>query len=191
MGTIVVTEFVSLDGVFEDPGGSESYEHSGWTFEYDRGEDGNQFKLDELMEAEVQLLGRLTYEGFAAAWPSREGPFADKLNNDPKYVVSNTLENPEWNNTTVLSGDLAEEVGKLKEQFEGDILVAGSAQLVQGLIANDLVDELHLMVYPVVLGTGKRLFGVTSDKKRLHLSDSRLVGDGVAIQIYTANGAVA
>src|SRR5437764_3868958 len=115
MGRLVVTEFVSVDGVFEDPGGSESYEHGAWTFEYDRGDDGNKFKLDELMEAEVHLLGRVTYEGFAAAWPSRQDPFADKLNNDPKYVVSTTLTDPEWQNTTVISGDVAEEIAKLKE----------------------------------------------------------------------------
>src|SRR3954452_20009654 len=125
MGKLAVTEFVSLDGVFEDPGGSENYEHGGWTFEYDRGEDGNQFKLDELMEAEVQLLGRVTYEGFAAAWPSREGPFAEKLNNDPKYVVSTTRETPAWENTTVIAGDVAAQISALKERTDGTILVAG------------------------------------------------------------------
>ena len=120
MGKLVVTEFVSIDGVFEDPGGSESFEHGGWTFEYDRGDDGNQFKLDELMGAEVTLLGRITYEGFAAAWPSREGEFADKLNADPKVVVSNTLENPEWQNTTVISGDVVGGLTKLKDETDGD-----------------------------------------------------------------------
>src|SRR6266566_4996158 len=114
MGTLVVTEFVSLDGVFEDPGGAEGYEHGGWTFEYDRGDEGNKFKLDEVLEAQVQLLGRVTYEGFAAAWPSRDGEFADKLNNDPKYVVSTTLENPSWQNTTVISGNVADEISKLR-----------------------------------------------------------------------------
>src|SRR3989442_14536787 len=147
MGKLVVTEFVSIDGVFEDPGGSEDYEYGGWTFEYDRGDEGDKFKLDELMEAEVQLLGRVTYEGFARAWPSREGPFADKLNNDPKYVVSTTLKDPEWQNTTVISGDVAEEISKLKEQTDGVILVAGSGRLVETLLANDLVDELRLMVF--------------------------------------------
>ena len=119
MGKLVVTEFVSVDGLFEDPGGAEGYEHGGWTFEYDRGDDGDKFKLDELMEAEVQLLGRVTYEGFAAAWPSREGEFADKLNNDPKYVVSTTINDPEWQNTTVISGNVAEEIAKLKERTDG------------------------------------------------------------------------
>src|SRR5207253_7718339 len=130
MGKLVVTEFVSLDGVFEDPGGAEGYEHGGWTFEYDRGQDGNQFKLDELLDAQVQLLGRKTYEGFAAAWPSREGPFADKLNNDPKVVVSSTLTNPEWQNTTVVAGDVVEKISKLKNETDGVILVAGSGTLV-------------------------------------------------------------
>ncbi len=158
MGKLVVTEFVSVDGVFEDPGGAEDYEHGGWTFEYDRGEDGNKFKLDEVMEAEVQLLGRVTYEGFAAAWPSREGEFADKLNDDPKYVVSTTLEDPEWQNTTVISGDVPEEISKLKEQRGGVILVAGSGTLVGTLLESDLVDELRLMVFPTLLGRGRRLF---------------------------------
>src|SRR3954453_4519299 len=133
MGKLVVTEFVSIDGVFEDPGGAENYEYGGWTFEYDRGDDGNKFKLDELMEAEVQLLGRVTYEGFADAWPKREGDFADKLNNDPKYVVSTTLTDPEWQNTTEISGDVANEAGPLKERTDGTILVAGSGTLVRTL----------------------------------------------------------
>src|SRR5918912_4553520 len=152
MGKLVVTEFVSVDGVFEDPGGAEEYEYGGWTFEYDRGEDGNQFKLDELMEAEVQLLGRVTYEGFAKAWPSREGPFADMLNNDPKYVVSSTLKDPEWKNTTVISGDVTEEISKLKEQTKGVILVAGSGTLVGTLLYAGLVDQLRLMLFPTLPG---------------------------------------
>jgi dihydrofolate reductase len=184
MGKIVVTEFVSLDGVMEDPGGAESFRHGGWTFEIDRGDEGNKFKLDEALSSEVLLLGRVTYEGFADAWPSREGEFADKFNTMPKYVVSSTLEEPEWNNSTVLKGDVAEEVAKLRQEQEGDIVVHGSAQLVQTLIEHDLVDELRLMVFPVVLGSGKRLFGDTSDKKRLRLVDSKTVGDGVAILTY-------
>ncbi len=184
MGRIVVTEFVSLDGVMEDPGGAENFKHGGWSFAISRGEEGDKFKLDETLEAEAQLLGRVTYEGFAAAWPSREGEFADKFNTMPKYVVSSTLEKAEWNNSTVLRGDVAEEVGKLKEEVEGVILVAGSARLVQTLVEHDLVDELRLMVYPVVLGSGKRLFGETSDKKPLRLVDSKVVGDGVAILSY-------
>jgi dihydrofolate reductase len=185
MARIVVTEFVSLDGVMEAPGGGEDFEHAGWTFEIERGEEGDKFKLDEALEADALLLGRKTYEGFAAAWPSREGDeFADKFNSMPKYVVSSTLENPEWNNSTVLEGDVAEAVRKLKQEEEGDIVVHGSAQLVQALIENDLVDELRLMVFPVVLGTGKRLFGETSGKKSLALADSKTVGAGVTILIY-------
>src|SRR5256885_14888957 len=134
MGKLVVTEFMSIDGVVEDPGGAEDYEHGGWTFEYDRGDDGNKFKLDELMEAEVQLLGRVTYEGFAAAWPSREGPFAEKLNNDPKYVVSTTLTDPQWQNTTVISSDVAERIAKLNEETDGTVLVAGGGQRLGGLL---------------------------------------------------------
>jgi dihydrofolate reductase len=184
MGKIVVTEFVSLDGVMEDPGGAEGFKHGGWTFEFDQGDEGNQFKLDETMSSAALLLGRRTYEGFAAAWPEREGEFADKFNTMPKYVVSSTLRDPEWTNSTVLSGDVVDEITKLKNEQDGDIVVHGSARLVQALIENDLVDELRLMVFPVVLGTGKRLFGETTDKKRLQLSSSTVVGDGVAIQVY-------
>jgi dihydrofolate reductase len=183
VGRIVVTEFLSLDGVMEAPGGEE-FKYKGWSFEFDRGEEGNKFKLDETHESEALLLGRVTYEGFAAAWPSREGEFADKFNNMPKYVVSSTLENPEWNNTTVLKGDVVDEVSKLRQAQDGDVYVHGSCQLAQTLIEHDLVDELHLMVFPVVLGTGKRLFGETSDKKTLRLVDSKTVGDGVAILVY-------
>ncbi len=188
MGNIVVTEFVSLDGVVEDPGGSEGFRHAGWSFEIERGEEGDRFKLEEALAAEALLLGRVTYEGFAAAWPSMQGEFADKFNTMPKYVVSSTLQGPEWSNTTVLRGDLAEEVSKLRQAPGGEIVVHGSAQLAQALIEHDLVDELRLMVFPVVLGTGKRLFGATSDKKRLRLTDSRVVGDGVAILVYEPAG---
>jgi len=184
MGRIVVTEFVSLDGVIEDPGGSEDFKYGGWSFEIDRGDEGNKFKLDETMSAEALLLGRVTYEGFAAAWPTRDGEFADKFNSMPKYVVSSTLDAPDWQNSTVLRGDLADEVASVKQRHDGDVVVHGSAQLVQGLLDADLVDELRLMVYPVVLGAGKRLFGDTSDKKRLRLQDSRVVGDGVGILVY-------
>ena len=184
MGKIVVTEFVSLDGVMEDPGGSESYKHGGWTFEIARGEEGDKFKLDEAFSSEALLLGRVTYEGFAAAWPSREGEFADKFNSMPKYVVSSTLDEPGWNNSTVLKGDVADEVQKLRQEQDGDIVVHGSARLVQTLIEHDLVDELRLMVFPVVLGGGKRLFGETSEMKTLRLARSKVVGDGVAIFTY-------
>lgn len=185
MGKLVVTEFVSIDGVFEDPGGAEDYEHGGWTFEYDRGEDGNAFKLDEVMETQVQLLGRVTYEGFAAAWPSREGPFADKLNSDPKYVVSTTLTNPEWENTTVISGDVVDGISRLIDETEGVILVAGSGTLVRTLFEANLVDELRLMVFPTILGRGKRLFPNGTDRLKLKLAESKIVGpDGVQVHIY-------
>jgi len=186
VGKIVVTEFVSLDGVMEAPGGGEDFEHAGWTFEIDRGEEGNKFKLDETMSSDALLLGRATYEGFAAAWPSREDDdgFAAKFNTMPKHVVSSTLTDPEWNNSSVLSGDLAAGVAELKDRYDGDIVVHGSAQLVQALVEQDLVDELRLMVFPVVLGQGKRLFDATSDKKPLQLVDSKVVGDGVAILVY-------
>jgi dihydrofolate reductase len=184
MGRIVVTEFVSLDGVMEDPGGAEDFKHGGWSFEISRGDEGDKFKLDETMASDALLLGRVTYEGFAKAWPSREGEFADKFNAMPKYVVSSTLRAPEWNNTTVLEGDLADEVAELKEKHSGDIVVHGGARLVQALLEKDLVDELRLMVFPLVLGSGKRLFGELSDKKRLRLRDSKVVGDGVALLFY-------
>ncbi len=188
MGRIVVTEFVSLDGIMEDPGGVEDFKHGGWSFEFERGDEGDRFKLEEAFEAEALLLGRVTYEAFAAAWPSREGEFADKFNTMPKYVVSSALEEADWTNSAVLKGDVVDEVAKLQRDVSGDIVVHGSARLVQTLIEHDLVDELRLMVFPVVLGSGKRLFGETSDKKRLRLADSRTVGDGVAILIYQPAG---
>ena len=185
MGKLVVTEFVSIDGVFEDPGGAEGYEHGGWTFEYDRGEDGNNFKLDEVMEAQVHLLGRVTYEGFAAAWPSREGSFADKLNSDPKYVTSSTLEDPEWQNTKVISGNIVDGISRLKNETKGVILVAGSGTLVRTLLEANLVDELRLMIFPTILGRGKRLFPDGIDRLKLKLAESKTVGtDGVQVQIY-------
>jgi dihydrofolate reductase len=184
VGRIVVTEFVSLDGVMEDPGGSEGTKHAGWSFEISRGEEGDRFKLDETMGSDALLLGRKTYEGFADAWPSRDGEFADKFNTMRKYVVSSTLQSPEWSNSTVMSGDLVEDVTRIREEHDGDVVVHGSAQLVQGLLENDLVDELRLMVFPVVLGSGKRLFGETSGKKRLQLTSSKTVGEGVEILIY-------
>ena len=184
MGRIVVSEFVSADGVMEDPGGAEDFKHGGWSFDFSRGEEGDKFKLDETLGSAALLLGRVTFQGFADAWPSREGEFADKINAMPKYVVSSTLKDPEWDNTTVLSGDLVEEVSKLKQEVDGDIVVHGSAQLAQALLEQDLVDELRLMVFPVVLGSGKRLFGETADKKPLKLVQSRTVGDGVSILVY-------
>ena len=184
MGRIVVTEFVSLDGVMEDPGGAEGFRYGGWSFEIERGEEGDKFKLDETLASDALLLGRVTYEGFAEAWPSREGEFADKFNNMAKYVVSSTLSDPEWQNSTVIDGDVPERVAHLREEVDGEIVVHGSARLVQTLLEHDLVDELRLMVFPVVLGSGKRLFAETSDKKPLRLADSKVVGDGVAILVY-------
>lgn len=189
MGKIVVTEFISLDGVIEDPGGSEDYRHGGWTFEFERGADGDKFKADELMEAEAQLLGRVTYEGFAAAWPKYEeegalGEFATKMNSMPKYVVSSTLESADWQNTTILSGDPADSVAKLKDEVDGVILVAGSATLVKSLLENDLVDELRLMVFPVLLGEGKRLFPGGEAKKKFKLAEAKTVGERISLQRY-------
>ena len=185
MGRIVVTEFISVDGVIEDPGGSEDFKYGGWSFEFSRGEEGDSFKLDETRASAALLLGRRTYEGFADAWPQRDGEFADLFNNMPKYVVSSTLTDPEFNNSTVIDpGDLAGEVARLRDDVDGDIIVHGSAQLAQALLEEGLVDELRLMVFPVVLGAGKRLFGETSDRKPLELAESKTVGDGVAIQVY-------
>src|SRR5918997_4843415 len=181
---IVVTEFVSLDGVMEAPGG-EPFKYEGWSFEFERGDDGNQFKLDETMRADALLIGRRTYESFAGAWPQREGDFADKFNAMPKFVVSTTLEDPDWNNTTVLdSGDATAQVRKLKEDFDGELQVPGSHQLVQELIESDLVDQINLMVFPVILGTGKKVFTETSERRNLRLRESRVVGDGVLVLTY-------
>jgi len=187
MGKLVVTEFISIDGVIEDPGGAEDFAHGGWVFQFERGEEGNKFKLDEVLEAEAQLLGRVTYEGFAAAWPSRtdEAGFAERMNAMPKYVVSSTLRELTWSNSTLIEGDVAAEVAKLKKQVPGDILVAGSATLVRALVEHDLVDELRLMVFPIVLGSGKRLFGDSASTKALRLLESQPVGDdGVVILRY-------
>jgi dihydrofolate reductase len=174
---VVVSEFVTVDGVMEDPGGADGFDRGGWAFQFDRGPEGDQFKLDEVMASGALLLGRVTYEGFAAAWPSRTGDFADKFNTMPKYVVSKTLEDPEWSNSTVIAGDVANEVAKLKQEDGGDILVNGSAQLVRELAEHDLVDEYRLMVFPVVLGRGKPLFQETSDATPLRLVDSKPVGE--------------
>ena len=181
---IVVTEFVSIDGVMEAPGG-EDFKYPGWTFEFDRGDDGNQFKLDETMSADALLIGRRTYESFAGAWPGREGEFADKFNAMPKFVVSTTLTDPEWNNTTVLDGnDVAGEVRRLKDEFDGELQVPGSHRLVQELTANDLVDQVNLMVFPVILGIGKKAFEELPDRRRMRLKDSKIVGEGIAVLIY-------
>ena len=183
MGKVVVSQFITLDGVVEDPGGAEEFDRGGWAFKFDRGPEGDEFKLDEVMASEVLLLGRVTYEGFAKAWPSRSGDFADKFNGMPKYVVSTTLMDPEWNNSTVIDGDVAEAVAELKLEVDGDILVNGSVQLVQMLVEHDLVDEYRLMVFPTVLGAGKRLFGKTSDAVALRLVDAKPAGETL-ILIY-------
>jgi dihydrofolate reductase len=182
MGKVIVSQFITIDGVVEDPGGSEKFERGGWAFEFSRGDDGDKFKLEEVMGSEALLLGRVTYEGFAAAWPEREGDFADKFNNMRKYVVTSTLSDPDWNNTQVIgTGDVA----RLKNEVDGDILVNGSVQLVNALLDAGLVDELRLMVFPVVLGKGKKLF-IDGAKVPLKLADLKPVGDeGVTVQVYT------
>ena len=188
MGTITVSENVTLDGVIQDPAGAEGFVRGGWVgLVGDRGrEEAAKILLDEAMGAEAQLLGRRTYEFLAERWPSRSGELADRLNGMPKYVVSSTLENPEWNNSTVLKGDLVNEVSKLKRQLRGEIVVAGSIQIVRTLIEHNLVDELRLMTYPVVLGDGERLFGETSDKKSMRLVSTRTVDSDLAYLVYQA-----
>jgi len=185
MSRIVASEFVTLDGVMEDPGGSEGMERGGWAFQFERGPEGDKFKLDEALASDAMLLGRKTYDGFAAAWPSRTDDvgFADKMNSMPKYVVSSTLDAPEWNNTTVIKGDVAEEVAKLKQQVDGDILVYGSAQLLDTLLEHDLVDELRLMVYPVVLGSGRRLFKDDADRSPLQLAETQQMGETAVLTL--------
>ena len=184
MARIVVTEFVSLDGVIEDPGGSETFKYGGWSFEFDRGAEGDQFKFDETRNSAGLLLGRVTYEGFAGAWPQRDGEFADLINAMPKYVVSSTLKDPEWTNSTVLEGDVVEEVSKLRAGPDGDIVVHGSAQLAQTLVEHDLVDELRLMVFPVAIGSGLRVFPQTERKTALRLTHTEALDDGVQVNHY-------
>jgi dihydrofolate reductase len=184
MSRLIVTEFVSLNGVIEAPGGEEGHPHTGWVFDY-HGPEQEKYKMDETLEAGALLLGRVTYEGFSEAWPERGGPFADKMNSMPKYVVSSTLSEPlEWNNSRLLQGDLATEVARLKEADGGPILAAGSATLVHSLVENDLVDEYRLMVFPVVIADGKRLFPDVSDKKPLKLVESKAFDSGVAVHTY-------
>jgi dihydrofolate reductase len=184
MGRIVISENVSLDGVVQDPAGDEGFSRGGWVGPIAAREDVAKVALDEALGAEAFLLGRRSYEWLAARWPSRNGALADRLNSLPKYVVSSTLEDPHWNNSTVLRGDPVEEVAKLKETLNGEIVVAGSFQLLRTLIEHDLVDELRLKIFPVVLGDGERLFGQTSDKKQTRLIDSRTLGEGIAYLTY-------
>jgi dihydrofolate reductase len=180
MGKLVVTEFISLDGVIEEPA---------WSFEFNRGEEGEQFKGDELKTADAQLLGRVTYQGFAKAWPTMEGTgwFGEKMNSMPKFVVSSTLTDDEagWNNSTVIRDDVPGRVARIKKEVARDILVAGSANLVKTLAEHDLVDEYRLMVYPIVLGSGKRLFAEGMPRTKLRLVDSRPLGpDAIFLLTY-------
>jgi dihydrofolate reductase len=186
MGKIVISENVTLDGVVQDPTGEEGFKHGGWFLQVgsnDR-EGFRKAALDEALGAEALLLGRRSYEFLATRWPSRTGELADRLNSMPKYVVSSTLEDPDWTNSTVMKGDPVDEISKLKQELNGEIVVPASRQLVHTLIENDLVDELRLMVYPFVLGAGKRLFGELSHKLPLRLVDARTVGDGLAYVTY-------
>ena len=184
MGRIVVTEYISVDGVVEAPSGAESFERVGWTDGFSRGPEGDEFKVDETMASDALLLGRVTYDAFAAVWPHVEGEFAEKFNTMPKYVVSSTLTDPEWSNTTVLGGDVVEQVTKVRTLHERDVVVHGSPQLAQTLLEHDLVDALHLLVYPVVVGAGKRLFAGTSETKRLRLAETGTFGDGIHLLVY-------
>jgi dihydrofolate reductase len=187
MSKVVVSQFMTLDGVVEDPGGSEGMDGGGWAFQFQRGDEGDKFKVDEVMSAEALLLGRVTYEGFAAAWPDRtdEAGFADKFNSMPKYAVSTTLESADWNNSTIIKDDIPGAVAKLKQDLNGDILVNGSVQLVHTLTEEGLVDEYRLMVYPIVLGRGKRMFGEMKEASTLKLVEATPVGpDGVVVLTY-------
>ena len=183
MRKIIVTEFISLDGVVEAPGG-EDFRYPNWSFEFDRGVEGERFKEIESLRASALLLGRRTYEGFAGAWPEYDGELADKYNGMLKFVVSRTLEHPAWNNTTVVGGDLRESVLRLKDHVDGEISVPGSISLVQSLLSQDLVDEIHLMTFPVILGHGRRLWQETPDKSAWTLTDATTYGDGVLVTIY-------
>jgi dihydrofolate reductase len=185
MGKLVVTEYMSLDGVVEAPGGGEDFVHGGWTFRIERGADGDELKLDETRNSEALVFGRVTYDGMAAVWPGMTGEFADLFNKLPKYVFSNTLSESPWNNTEVLHGDLRANIDTLKERFAGDIVVHGSPGLVQQLLELDLIDELRVMLFPIVIGSGKRLFGLSVDTKRFSLASSTAVGDGIAVLTYT------
>jgi dihydrofolate reductase len=188
VGKLVVTEFISLDGVIEAPGGASDFKHAGWTFKFNRGPEGDKFKYDELMASDAQLLGRITYEGFAKAWPTIDaGDFGEKMNTMPKYVVSTTLSDKDatWTNSTVIRSDVPAQIAQLKQKVNGDILVAGSGRLVQTLADHDLVDEYRLMLFPIVLGSGKRLFGDGTPTTKLELVDTKPVGpDGILVLTY-------
>ena len=188
MGKIVLSDNVSLDGVIEDPAGDEGFARGGWVGGIAALPALAKVTLDEALGAEALLLGRRSYEWFAARWPSRSGELADRLNSLPKYVVSSTLEDPDWNNSTVLKGDAVKEVSRLKQELSGEINVPASFQLARTLIEHDLVDELRLKIFPVVLGAGARLFGETSDRKPMRLADSQTIGDGIALLTYEREG---
>jgi dihydrofolate reductase len=184
MGKIIISDNVSLDGVIQDPAGDEGFSRGGWVGLIKDHPELGKLALDEALGAEALLLGRRSHEWLAARWPSRSGELADRLNSMPKYVVSSTLEEPDWNNSTVLKGDVVNEVAKLKHELEGEIVVPASFQLVHTLIEHGLVDELRLKIFPVVLGAGERLFDETSDKKPMRLVDTQTLGDGVAFLTY-------
>src|SRR5918994_2816561 len=183
MPKIIVSEFVTLDGVMEPPGGEPGHPHSGWVFDF-MGEEQIQYKLEETLEAESLLIGRVTYESFAGAWPKRSGEFADKLNAMPKHVVSTTLKDPEWHNTAVIGDNVVENISRLREGAGGPIVVHGSRTLVHTLMEYDLVDEYRLMIFPVILGSGRKLFPETPTKTTLRLVDSRSFGSGVVVHAY-------
>jgi dihydrofolate reductase len=188
---VIVSEFVTLDGVIEDPGGSGEFDRGGWSFQSDRGPEGDKFKFDELAAADALLLGRVTYDGFAAAWPNmleQTGEYGAWMNGYPKYVVSTTLEEAGWNNSTIIKENVVEEVSRLKEQPGKDILIFGSGVLVSTLMEHDLIDEYRLMVFPVVLGSGQRLFEGVSDQKALKLVDTKTFGSGVVVLSYQPAG---
>jgi dihydrofolate reductase len=187
MGEVIVTEFVTLDGVMEAPGGEPTHPHTGWVFDF-LGDEQMEFKLQEVLQADAHLIGRVTYESFAEAWPKRSGVFADRMNAMPKYVVTTTLRDLEWENSTPVAGDLGAEVRALKERYAGPTLVAGSRTLVHALMAHDLVDELRLMVFPVVLGSGRRLFPETPEKTTLELTDTKTFATGVQVHTYRPAG---
>lgn len=185
MGRLIITEYISLDGVFEGPGGGDEFAHSGWTFRIDRSDDGDAYKLDETRNTSALLFGRVTYDGMAAVWPHMDGEFADLWNSMPKFVVSSTLTDPDWNNTTVIDADLARSIPEMLAQVDGDLVVHGSGTLVRALLDLELVDELRLMTFPIVLGSGRQLFGPADSPHRMHLRDIRTVGDGITITTYT------
>jgi dihydrofolate reductase len=188
MSKVVVSEFITLDGVIDSPGGEPEFERSGWAFQFDRGPDGEKFKFDELMAAGALLLGRITYQAFAKAWPTMEGTgvFGEKMNSIPKYVASTTLQSTEWSPSTIIGADLPGEVAELKEKIEGDILVNGSGQLVRSLMEHNLIDEYRLQVFPVVLGAGKRLFADSGNSTPLRLVDTAPAGETLILTYHPA-----